>query len=205
MSAESVTNGDRVLGNEVAAVLLIQVVYPVKIDLRFDENIRFNIQLHANCGMQLKMIGSGDHGTGIRADLSDATGLVKVKGQSGAANSALDHGNDSAGACSWLIYSIKVIKRRTSVQSSSWQVIGLSKTERVLRIHSKVRQYHEISANHAKCAADSRSRFAESRDVIEDLLGRTARGSPSAIVRAAYSKICTYALRFGLIYAGEQE
>jgi len=59
VSPERVTHREGKFRHEVTAVLLVQVMYPVDIKLGFDEQVRFNIYLHAYGAMQLEVIGSG--------------------------------------------------------------------------------------------------------------------------------------------------
>src|SRR5690348_6391502 len=57
-SAERITNRDRKSWDSGSSILIRQIVNPVEIELRLDEDIRFDIQLHACCGVYLKMIGT---------------------------------------------------------------------------------------------------------------------------------------------------
>jgi hypothetical protein len=57
-SAERITNRDRKSWDSGSSILIRQIVNPVEIELRLDEDIRFYVQLHARCGVYLKVIGA---------------------------------------------------------------------------------------------------------------------------------------------------
>jgi len=58
LSPKCIADGERILRNKVPPILVRQIIHPADIDLWLDENIRFDIQLHAGGSMDLKMIGA---------------------------------------------------------------------------------------------------------------------------------------------------
>ena len=73
---EGVTHRDGVLGHHVSSEFLIHVVDPVKIKLRLDENVWFQVYLHPHRAVQLKMIGTREEGTLVIADRGGGAGLL---------------------------------------------------------------------------------------------------------------------------------
>ena len=55
--AESIADGSSDLWHPIAAELVGQVGHIVDVELRLDENIPFYVELHADCPVDLKVIG----------------------------------------------------------------------------------------------------------------------------------------------------
>ena len=58
-TAERIPDRDGEFGHSIAPVLIGQVRYIVNIELRLDEDVRFDVQLHSHGAMNLEVIGGG--------------------------------------------------------------------------------------------------------------------------------------------------
>src|SRR5579862_1667229 len=92
--SEGITDGDGERRNDSPAILLVQIIYPVNIELRLDEYVRFEVELHAHGAVHLEMIRTGNELTLTAIQWRQAI-LGCIKGQFCAANSPLDDGNDA--------------------------------------------------------------------------------------------------------------
>ena len=76
--AETIADGSSHLRHPIAAELVRQVCHVVNVKLRLDENIPFDVELHAKRAMYLKVIGVYSRREAMRAiDVGDVdTALV---------------------------------------------------------------------------------------------------------------------------------
>jgi len=115
MFAEGVSSRNGILWDPISTELVGQMDHIVEVELGLNEKRMRDVQLYANGGMHLKVVGAeSDWGAEIGGYARDRNSLSLIQGKMSAADAAIDKRND-AFCGKKFVHGIEIVKARSKL------------------------------------------------------------------------------------------